>query len=200
MAFLSSGDRTAVFKEDWKWPDSNDKLTIFRITGKSKSKCCVSRVAGSGSKIQDFMMILLAMFDSSVLNVGAKFTSWQVSIEVSRVEGIRNYRCPKITSDIDDFLLNKVDEFIGEINCGRDGREKFIPFPVKKTSNCAKQSFAVTFSWIDKARLVIHFWFENGVLYNSAFFGIWLIVRSGSRERRHRLSSLRQITFCSPAA
>ena len=33
------------------------------------------RVAGSGSKIQDFMMILLAMFDSSVLNVGAKFTS-----------------------------------------------------------------------------------------------------------------------------
>ena len=42
-------------------------------------------MAGSESKIQDFMMILLAMFDSSVLDVGAKFTSWQVSDEVSRV-------------------------------------------------------------------------------------------------------------------
>ena len=31
------------------------------------------------------MMILLAMFDSSVLDVGAKFTSRQVSDEVSRV-------------------------------------------------------------------------------------------------------------------
>ena len=48
------------------------KLTVFRIIGKSKSKCGFSRVAGSGSK---FMMILLAMFDSSVLDVGAKFTS-----------------------------------------------------------------------------------------------------------------------------
>ena len=48
---------------------------MTRIIGKSKSKCCYSRVAGSGSKIQDFMMILLAMFDSSVLDVGAKFTS-----------------------------------------------------------------------------------------------------------------------------
>ena len=48
---------------------------IFRIIGKSKSKCCFSRVAGSGSKIQDFMMILLAVFDSSVLDVGVKFTS-----------------------------------------------------------------------------------------------------------------------------
>ena len=54
---------------------ANDKLTIFSIIGKSKSKCCFSRVAGSRSKIQDFMMILLAMFDSSVLEVGAKFTS-----------------------------------------------------------------------------------------------------------------------------
>ena len=57
---------------DGKWPDSSDKLTIFRIIGKSKSKCCFSRVAGSGSKIQDFMKILLAMFDSSVLDVGTK--------------------------------------------------------------------------------------------------------------------------------
>ena len=85
FAFLSSGDRTEVFKEDGKWPDSSDKFAIFRITGKSKWKCCYSRVAGRGSKIQDFMMILLAMFDSSVLDVGAKFTSRQVSDEVSRV-------------------------------------------------------------------------------------------------------------------
>ena len=42
-------------------------------------------MAGSGSKIQDFMMILLAMFDSPVLDAGAKFTSRQVSDEVSRV-------------------------------------------------------------------------------------------------------------------
>ena len=75
MAFVSSGDRTAVFEEDGKGPDSIDKLTIFRIIGKSKSKCYFHRVAGSGSKIQDFMMILLAMFDSSVLEVGAKFRS-----------------------------------------------------------------------------------------------------------------------------
>ena len=38
-------------------------MTIFRIIGKSKSKCYFHRVAGSGFKIQDFMMILLAMFD-----------------------------------------------------------------------------------------------------------------------------------------
>ena len=95
-------------------------------------------------------MILLAMFDSSVSEVGAKFTSWQVSDEVSTVhEEIRNYRCSKITSDIDNFPLKKVDEFIGEINCRRAGREKFICFRVKKTSNCALQGFAVTFSWID---------------------------------------------------
>ena len=50
-------------------------MTIFRIIGKGKSKCSFSRVAGSGSKIQDFMIILLAMFDSSVIEVGAKFTS-----------------------------------------------------------------------------------------------------------------------------
>ena len=85
MAFLSSGDRAAGFKEDGKWPDSSDKLKIFRITGKSKSKCCYNRVAGSGSKIQDFMMILLAMFDSSMLDGGAKFTSWQARDEISRV-------------------------------------------------------------------------------------------------------------------
>ena len=58
--------------------------------------------------------------------------------------------------------------------------KKFICFPVKKTSNCAKQGFAVTFSWIDKARIVIHFWFENGVLYNSALVGIRLIIGSKS--------------------
>ena len=111
-------------------------------------------------------MILLAMFDSSVLEVGAKFTSsWQVSDEVSRVRkksGITGQGCTKITSDIHDFLLKKVDEFISEINCRRAGREKFICFPVKTTSNCAKQGFVVTFSWIDKARIVNHFWFENG--------------------------------------
>ena len=27
-------------------------------------------------------------------------------------EEIRNYRCTKITSDIDDFLLKKVEEFL----------------------------------------------------------------------------------------
>ena len=35
---------------------------------------------------------------------------------MKRSEEIRDYRCTKITSDIDDFLLKKVDEFIGEIN------------------------------------------------------------------------------------
>ena len=165
MAFLSSGDRTAVFEEVGKWPDSSDKLTIFRITGKSKSMCCFRRVAGRGSKILDFMMILLAMFNSSVLDAGAKFTNGQVSDEVSRVRkksGITGQGCTKITSDIENFLLKKVDEFISEINCRRAGRKKFICFPVKTTSNCAKQGFAVTFSWIDKARIVNHFWFKNG--------------------------------------
>ena len=61
-------------------------------------------------------------------------------------EEIRNYRSTKIASDTDEFLLKKVDEFICEINCRRAGRETFIYFPVKKTSNCAKQGFAVTFS------------------------------------------------------
>ena len=73
------------------------------------------------------MMILLAMFDSSVLDVGAKFTSWQVSDKVSRVlkkSGITGQGCTKITSDIENFLLKKVDEFIREINCRRAGREK----------------------------------------------------------------------------
>ena len=65
---------------------------------------------------------------------------------MKRSEEIRDYRCTKITSDIDDFLLKKVDEFIGEINCRRAVRETFICVPVKNTSNCAKQGFAVTFS------------------------------------------------------
>ena len=78
------------------------------------------------------------------------------------------------------FSPKKVDAFIGEINCRRVRREKFICFPVEKTSNCAKQSFAVTFSWIYKARIVIHFWFENGVLYNSALVSIRLVVGSES--------------------
>ena len=126
-------------------------------------------------------MILLAMFDSSMLDGGAKFTSWQVSGEVSRVlKKLGITGVPRITSDIDDFLLKKVDEFIGEIKRRRADCEKFFCFPVKKTSNCAKQGFAVTFSWIDKARIVIHFWFENGVLYNSALVGIRFIVRSES--------------------
>ena len=67
-----------------------------------------------------------------------------------------------------------------EINCRRADWEKVFCFPVKKTSNCAKQGFAVTFSWIDKARIVIHFLFENGVLYNSALVGMRLIVGSES--------------------
>ena len=114
------------------------------------------------------------MFDSSVLDVGAQFTSWQVSDEVSRV-----LKKSGITV-VPRFLLKKVDEFIGEINCRRAARETFICFPVKNTSNCAKEGFAVTFSWIDKARIIIHFWFENAVLYNRALVGIRLIVGSKS--------------------
>ena len=123
--------------------------------------------------MQDFMMILLAMFDSSVLEVGAKFTSsWQVSDEVSRVRkksGITGQGCTKITSDIHDFLLKKVDEFISEINCRRAGREKFICFPVKTTSNCAKQGFVVTFSWIDKARIE-SYWSQSSDRSNEGGF------------------------------
>ena len=37
------------------------------------------------SETIQFMMILLAVFDSSVLDVGVKFTSWQVSDEPARV-------------------------------------------------------------------------------------------------------------------
>ena len=120
-------------------------------------------------KIQDFTMILIAMFDSSVLEVGAEFTSWQASDEGSRV-----LKKSGITGVYEDYFRywrfspKKVDEFIGEINCRRAGREKLICFPGKKTSNCAKRGFAVTFSWIDKARVLarieIHFLFENGVL------------------------------------
>ena len=105
----------------------------------------------------------------------------QVSDEVSRVlkkSGITGV--PRLLLILTIFSSKKVDEFIGEINCRRAGRETFICFPVKKTSNCAKQGFAVTFSWIDKARIIIHFWFENGVLYNSALVGIRLIVGSES--------------------
>ena len=36
------------------------------------------------------------------------------------------------------FSPKKVDEFIGEINCRRAGREKLICFPGKKTSNCGE--------------------------------------------------------------
>ena len=85
-------------------------------------------------------MTLLAMLDRSVLEVGAKFTSWLACsrryfflalffraalhysnawnrIQADRLvmngsEEIRNYRCTKITSDIDDFLLKKVEEFL----------------------------------------------------------------------------------------
>ena len=137
-------------------------------------------MTGSGSKIQDFMMILLAMFDSSMVDGGAKFTSWQVSGEVSRVlKKLGITGVPRITSDIDDFLLKKVDEFIGEIKRRRADCEKFFCFPVKKTSNCAKQGFAVTFSWIDKARIVIHFWLIH-VFYNTVLVGMRLIVGSES--------------------
>ena len=89
------------------------------------------------------------------------------------------------------FSPKKVDEFIGEINCRRAGREKFICFSVRKTSNCAKQGFAVTFSWIDKARIVIHFWFENGVLYNSTLVGITLMVggESGTTPSPFKLTT-----------
>ena len=105
----------------------------------------------------------------------------QVSDEVSRVlkkSGITGV--PRLLLILTIFSSKKVDEFIGEINCRRADWEKFFCFPVKKTSNCAKQGFAVTFSWIDKARIVIHFWFENGVLYNSALVGMRLIVGSES--------------------
>ena len=167
MAFLSSGDRTAVFEEVGKWPDSSDKLTIFRIIGKSKSMCCFRRVARRGSNIQDFMMILLAMFNSSVLDAGAKFTSRQVSDEVSRVlkkSGVIGV--PRLLLILKIFSSKKVDQFIGKINWRRAGREN--------------RELSVTFSWRDKARIVIHFWFENGVLYSSALVGIRLIVESES--------------------
>ena len=63
------------------------------------------------------------------------------------------------------FSLKEVDKFIGGVNCRRAGREKFICFTVKKTSNCAKQGFAVTFSWIDKARMVIHAIFDLKMVF-----------------------------------
>lgn len=134
-------------------------------------------VAGSGSKIQDFVMILLAMFGNSVMDVGAKFVSWQDSDEVSRdlkKSGIS--RCTKITSDIDNFLLEKVDKVMGEINSRRAGGEGFICFPVKKASNCLKQGFAATFSWVYEASIIIQFWFEDGILYNTVLVSIRLIV------------------------
>ena len=92
-------------------------MTIFRIIGKSKSMCCFRRVAGRGSKILDFMMILLAMFNSSVLDAGAKFTSRQVSDEVSRVlkkSGVIGV--PRLLLILKIFSSKKVDQFIGKIN------------------------------------------------------------------------------------
>ena len=126
-------------------------------------------------------MILLAMFDSSVVEVGAKFTSWQVSDEVSRVlkkSGITGV--PRLLLILTIFSSKKSMNLLARSTCRRAGRETFICFPVKKTSNCTKQGFAVTFSWIDKARIIIHFWFENAVLYNRALVGIRLIVGSKS--------------------
>ena len=120
-------------------------------------------------KIRNFTMILVAMFDSSVLEVGAEFTSWLKLV----MKDLGFWRNQELQVYEDYFRYwrfspKKVDEFIGEINCRRAGREKLICFPGKKTSNCAKRGFAVTFSWIDKARVLarieIHFLFENGVL------------------------------------
>ena len=129
-------------------------------------------------------MILLAMFDSSVIEVGAKFTSWQVSDEVSRVlkkSGITGV--PRLLLILTIFSSKKSMNLWARSTCRRAGKETFICFPLKKTSNCTKQGFAVTFSWIDKAKIVIHFWFENGVLYNRALVGIRLIVGSKSERK-----------------
>ena len=79
--------------------------------------CCFRRVAGRGSKILDFMMILLAMFNSSVLDAGAKFTNGQVSDEVSRVlkkSGVIGV--PRLLLILKIFSSKKVDQFIGKIN------------------------------------------------------------------------------------
>ena len=137
-------------------------------------------------------MILLAMFDSSVLDVGAKFTSWQVSDEVSRVvkkSGITGV--PRLLLILTIFSSKKWTNLLARSTAEELEGKKFICFPVKKTSNCAKQGFAVTFSWIDKARIVIHFWFENGVLYNSTLVGITLMVggESGTTPSPFKLTT-----------
>ena len=137
-------------------------------------------------------MILLAMFDSSVIEVGAKFTSWQVSDEVSRVlkkSGITGV--PRLLLILTIFSSKKSMNLWARSTCRRAGKETFICFPLKKTSNCTKQGFAVTFSWIDKAKIVIHFWFENGVLYNSTLVGITLMVggESGTTPSPFKLTT-----------
>ena len=55
----------AVFREEGKWPNSSERLTKF----------CFSRAAGKGSKVQDFITTLHAIFDSPVFKVGTKFSS-----------------------------------------------------------------------------------------------------------------------------
>ena len=122
-------------------------------------------------------MILLAMLDNSVLDVGAKSTSWQVSDEVSTVlkkSGITGV--PRLLLILTIFskkwttLLARLtaEELLGKRLSAFLWRRPVI----------VRNGFAVTFSWIDKARIVIHFLLENGVLYNNALVRIRFQVGS----------------------
>ena len=87
------------------------------------------------------------MFDSSVLDVGATFTIRQVSDEVSRVlkkSGITGV--PRLLLIFTIFSSKKWTNLLARSPAEELVGKRFICLPVKKTSNCAKQGFAVTFS------------------------------------------------------
>ena len=123
-------------------------------------------------------MILLAMLDNSGLDVGAKSTSWQVSDEVSTVlkkSGITGV--PRLLLILTIFSSKKWTTLLARLTAEELLGKRLSAFLWRRPV-IVRNGFAVTFSWIDKARIVIHFLLENGVLYNNALVRIRFQVGS----------------------
>ena len=70
---MSNGNRTAVFREAVRWPDSRDNFTIIHSVGRSMSKCFSAKQQVEDPKYK--------IFTYSAIKVVEKVTNSQLSIE-----------------------------------------------------------------------------------------------------------------------
>ena len=96
--FFSKGDKTACFKDVGTVLDENERLMIRVITGSRSSKHRISKLAGIGSRQQDFLALLRMRPHNSVSVVGMKQSCWTEGCPAVRWRTIQCHQSKKLAA------------------------------------------------------------------------------------------------------